>query len=66
MWPRGEAPSPLAPPSGCHYHPRCPVAADVGVDRCRSELPPLLACGAHHLAACHGVKGAPTVERAPG
>lgn len=33
----GEPPSPLSPPSGCAFHPRCPVARD----RCRSERPPL-------------------------
>src|SRR5690606_23760921 len=31
----GEIPSPLAPPSGCHFHPRCPFAMDV----CRSDYP---------------------------
>jgi len=33
----GEPPAPLSPPSGCAFHPRCPVARD----RCRSERPPL-------------------------
>jgi peptide/nickel transport system ATP-binding protein len=31
----GEVPSPIAPPSGCHFHPRCPLAND----RCRTETP---------------------------
>jgi dipeptide transport system ATP-binding protein len=34
---RGEPPSPIAPPPGCPFHPRCPVA----FDRCRKEKPPL-------------------------
>jgi peptide/nickel transport system ATP-binding protein len=35
---KGEIPSPLNPPSGCHFHPRCPKA----MDRCRAEVPLLL------------------------
>ncbi len=35
---KGEIPSPLNPPSGCHFHPRCPKA----MDRCRAEVPQLL------------------------
>ena len=46
---RGEPPSPLSPPSGCHFHPRCPLA----VARCRSETPLLRTIGAAHQAACH-------------
>jgi oligopeptide/dipeptide ABC transporter ATP-binding protein len=34
---RGEAPSPISPPSGCAFHPRCPFA----IDECRSVIPPL-------------------------
>ncbi len=47
----GEIPSPLAPPPGCHFHPRCPFA----VDRCRTERPTLAARPgtAEHLLACH-------------
>ena len=46
----GEPPSPIAPPSGCHFHPRCPIA----IDRCRSEVPALRAIGdSAHAAACH-------------
>jgi len=46
---RGEIPSPLAPPPGCHFHPRCPLA----VDRCRTEAPAMTAFTPDHLASCH-------------
>jgi len=46
---RGEIPSPLAPPSGCHFHPRCPIA----VERCRSDDPALRILDGVHAAACH-------------
>jgi peptide/nickel transport system ATP-binding protein len=46
---RGEIPSPLAPPSGCHFHPRCPHA----FERCRIEAPALRLVGDRHLSACH-------------
>ena len=46
---RGEVPSPLKPPSGCVFHPRCPVA----VDRCSAEIPALREIRPGHLAACH-------------
>ena len=45
----GEIPSPLAPPSGCHFHPRCPHA----MPRCREQAPALREIAAGHLAACH-------------
>jgi oligopeptide/dipeptide ABC transporter ATP-binding protein len=45
----GEPPSPLAPPSGCPFHPRCPDA----IDRCQVDLPALRAVGDGHMAACH-------------
>jgi oligopeptide transport system ATP-binding protein len=44
----GEVPSPLNPPSGCVFHPRCPIA----VDRCRGEIPPLREVTPGHWAAC--------------
>jgi oligopeptide transport system ATP-binding protein len=48
----GEAPSPLAPPSGCSFHPRCDRAI---AGRCDSEVPELreLDTGTHHRVACH-------------
>ncbi|HJS38493.1 MAG TPA: dipeptide ABC transporter ATP-binding protein [Burkholderiales bacterium] len=46
---RGEVPSPLNPPSGCVFHPRCPIA----VDRCSAEVPPLREIRPGHWAACH-------------
>ncbi len=45
----GEIPSAAAPPSGCHFHPRCPYARE----RCGSEAPPLVEGGPGHLSACH-------------
>ncbi len=45
----GEAPSPLAPPPGCPFHPRCPIAEA----RCRAELPLLREIQPGHQVACH-------------
>ena len=48
----GDVPSPIAPPSGCRFHPRCPKAAPV----CVSTVPvlvPKLGDGPGHVAACH-------------
>ncbi|MAC80631.1 MAG: peptide ABC transporter substrate-binding protein [Rhodobacteraceae bacterium] len=44
----GEVPSPANPPSGCHFHPRCPIA----IDRCRHEIPHLDPVEPRHMAAC--------------
>ncbi|HEU5179533.1 MAG TPA: dipeptide ABC transporter ATP-binding protein [Candidatus Polarisedimenticolia bacterium] len=46
---KGELPSPAAPPPGCAFHPRCPVAVDI----CSREEPRLLDSGRGHLASCH-------------
>jgi peptide/nickel transport system ATP-binding protein len=45
----GEIPSPANPPSGCHFHPRCPFVQDV----CRRETPPLHEHSPGRFAACH-------------
>jgi oligopeptide/dipeptide ABC transporter ATP-binding protein len=44
----GETPSPIAPPPGCVFHPRCPIAVDV----CHMAVPASLDLGRGHLAAC--------------
>ena len=55
----GELPSPLAIPSGCPFHPRCPLA----FDRCRVQAPALYAGSVGHKAECHLVdRLAPTVR----
>jgi oligopeptide/dipeptide ABC transporter ATP-binding protein len=48
---QGEIPSPLNPPRGCHFHPRCPIARQ---GLCDVEDPPLMDSpqGPHHQAAC--------------
>ncbi|MBB4277648.1 ABC transporter ATP-binding protein [Rhizobium mongolense] len=45
----GEVPSPINPPSGCTFHPRCPLA----VERCRIEVPPLVPMTDGRVVACH-------------
>ena len=45
----GEIPSPVNPPKGCHFHPRCPFA----MDRCRVERPPLKEVSEGHSVSCH-------------
>lgn len=46
---KGDVPSPVNPPQGCHFHTRCPHA----FDRCRVEAPRLESQGDGHFAACH-------------
>jgi len=45
----GEIPSPIDPPPGCHFHPRCPQASE----RCRVERPVLREIAPNRLSACH-------------
>jgi oligopeptide/dipeptide ABC transporter ATP-binding protein len=45
----GEVPSPIDPPSGCRFHPRCPYATEI----CKVERPPLVHYGNGRFAACH-------------
>jgi oligopeptide transport system ATP-binding protein len=45
----GEVPSPMHPPSGCHFHTRCPYAEQ----RCRVEVPAIREVKPGHFAACH-------------
>ncbi|MDX1529737.1 MAG: ABC transporter ATP-binding protein [Gammaproteobacteria bacterium] len=46
---RGEIPSPLEPPPGCHFHPRCPHA----MDQCRVQVPELKPVKSRWHSACH-------------
>jgi oligopeptide/dipeptide ABC transporter ATP-binding protein len=49
----GDVPSPIHPPGGCRFHPRCPVAEK---PRCETESPELRDLGPRHRAACHLAK----------
>ncbi|MBC7753240.1 MAG: ABC transporter ATP-binding protein, partial [Moraxellaceae bacterium] len=44
----GDVPSPINPPSGCHFHPRCPWATE----ECRQSTPMLKEVGPDHTASC--------------
>jgi peptide/nickel transport system ATP-binding protein len=46
---KGEIPSPIDPPPGCHFHPRCPLA----IPRCRAERPALREIAPGRMSACH-------------
>lgn len=53
--PRGEIPSPINPPSGCRFHPRCPYA----FGRCSKEEPGMTKMSNTHYVACHLFDGGP-------
>jgi len=48
----GDVPSPINPPGGCPFHPRCPIAEA----RCKTEIPVLREVSSGHWAACHLAK----------
>jgi oligopeptide/dipeptide ABC transporter ATP-binding protein len=48
----GDVPSPIHPPHGCPFHPRCPMAEA----RCRAEVPILRETSSSHWGACHLIK----------
>jgi len=56
---KGEIPSPVNPPAGCRFHPRCPVAE---LPLCSHKEPPMIDYGDEHCAACHLV-GKPGWEK---
>ncbi len=45
----GDVPSPIDPPSGCHFHPRCHLVQDI----CKDKEPDLIDIGGEHWVACH-------------
>ncbi|HEU4480659.1 MAG TPA: oligopeptide/dipeptide ABC transporter ATP-binding protein, partial [Actinomycetota bacterium] len=55
---QGDVPSPIDPPSGCVFHPRCPKARQVSgrdgevPENCRNEFPPMGEVERNHIAAC--------------
>jgi oligopeptide/dipeptide ABC transporter ATP-binding protein len=56
---QGETPDPIHLPSGCRFHPRCPVA----MERCKAIDPPVIAVSEEHRAACLLVEGFSSAER---
>jgi oligopeptide/dipeptide ABC transporter ATP-binding protein len=64
----GDVPSPITPPTGCRFHPRCRYATEI----CSQEEPPLVEHGSGgHIAACHhplnvGLTPAPAAQAPPG
>jgi len=48
----GEIPSPINPPSGCRFHPRCPIAMEI----CSQEIPEWREVASDHWVACHAVE----------
>jgi oligopeptide/dipeptide ABC transporter ATP-binding protein len=58
----GEVPSPINPPSGCSFHPRCPVALSDPklMERCKGQIPLLIEATKGHKVACHLYTGGAT------
>ena len=52
---RGDVPSPINPPSGCHFRTRCPLAEE----RCHQAYPDTVRLSDSHTAACHLLQGPP-------
>ena len=53
----GDVPTPLDPPAGCRFHPRCPAAKQLGIlARCASEAPKPAEPEAGHVVRCHAVR----------
>ena len=51
---KGDVPSPVNPPSGCRFHPRCQLRQELGgATICAEAVPPLIELGGGHLCACH-------------
>jgi oligopeptide/dipeptide ABC transporter ATP-binding protein len=51
---KGDVPSPLRPPHGCRFHPRCQLRVSLGnPEICATDEPPLEEFGAAHFCACH-------------
>lgn len=51
----GDVPSPIHPPKGCRFHPRCPVYQKEPDPRCRQEVPPFRNLRHEHAVACHQI-----------
>jgi oligopeptide transport system ATP-binding protein len=65
---RGDVPSPVNPPSGCHFNPRCQLRAELGGPAiCTTDEPPLLDAGGGHLVSCHfrGAAAATNTDQTP-
>ncbi len=62
---KGDVPSPVNPPSGCRFHPRCQLRQELGGPPiCAEQVPPLIDLAAGHLCACH-FQGQATATASP-
>ncbi len=57
----GDVPSPIDPPSGCHFHTRCPYAKEI----CSQQEPPLQTVDGEHKCACHLLSGMNVAPKTP-